>query len=161
MMKLIAIWMVLASWQCRGLFASAPYATSAATLSSNSRMESESYLHTLTKKVSIAANIPIFEFGQEITRIVTMAEDENGFVDPSTIIDLELVFYDYMAKLRSYYFLVFISYRRNAIADGILPDRLGLSEERDNCLGQCRQAMQAALPATALGQLWSFQVCHR
>lgn len=123
-----------------------------------SDLERESRLHALSKKVAIVANIPIFEFSKEVTQILTMAESENGLVDPSTIIELELIFYDYLAKLRSYYFLVFINYRQITISNGIVPSRLDLAEERDRCLAECRKAMQTALPVTLSTSSWSFQV---
>ena len=137
---------------------SIPSSLISAAGSCSTDLDRENCLHALSKKVAIVANIPIFEFREEITKILKMAEIEKGLIDPSTAIDVELVFYDYMAKLRSYYFLVFINYRRIAISDSIIPSRLDLAEERDHCLGECKKAMQAAVPALGLAESWNFQV---
>lgn len=128
------------------------------TMSEFPEIERENFLTMLSQKVSIVANIPIFEFGQDVTDFLKRAEDESGCVNPSTMIDLEIIFYDYMVKLRSYYFLIFSNFQSRTFLDGLQPIRMYLIEERDYCVGQCKKAMQSALPATIHTDLWSFQV---
>ena len=154
--------LILAKHSCSGPLSPTLHSTPLYTISQvgsySSDPDRENCLHALSKKVAIVANIPIFEFREEITKILEMAEIDKGLIDPSTIIDLELIFYDYMAKLRSYYYLVFINYRRIAISDFIIPSRLDLTEERDHCLGECRKAMEAAVPSLGMAESWNFQV---
>jgi hypothetical protein len=117
-----------------------------------SEMENELFLTKLSKKVSLVANIPIFEFGQDLTEFLS------GNVDPSTLLDLELIFYDYMSKLRSYYFLIYSNFEQVTLSDGLHPIRLNLMQERDYCVDQCRKAMKSALPVSSATISWSFQV---
>lgn len=115
-------------------------------------IENDLFLTRLSKKVSLVANIPIFEFGQDLTEFLS------GHVDPSTLLDLELIFYDYMSKLRSYYFLVYSNFERVTLSDGQQPIRQNLMQERDYCVDQCRKAMKSALPLSSAAISWSFQV---
>lgn len=117
-----------------------------------SDMDNELFLTRLSKKVSLVANIPIFEFGQDLTEFL------GRNVDPSTLLDLELIFYDYMSKLRSYYFLIYSNFEQVALSDGLQPIRLNLMQERDYCVDQCRKAMKSALPVSTGAISWSFQV---
>ena len=152
----LVVLLISAQFNCVGTLI--PTAAAPLTGISYVPFDQEIHLLALSKKVAILANIPIFEFGQDITKILNSAEDDNGLVDPSLIIDLELIFYDYMTKLRGYYFLLFINYRQVSISNGIMPNRDMLNEERDHCVDECRKAMQAALPSILTAESWSYQV---
>jgi predicted RND superfamily exporter protein len=103
-------------------------------------------IQTLSTKVANTVSIPILEFGQEISSILTLIKDTNGDTNPSILNDLELVFYDYMTKIREYYFMTFYNFQQVALSEGLLLDKLMLSEEKENCLRDCEKAMTAALP---------------
>lgn len=165
-MLVSASFLLYSTW----LLAMNPLCTSLGSLISNSKsthsfisasadgfssMENDQFLTRLSKKVSLVANIPIFEFGQDVTEYLS------SHADPSTMMDLELIFYDYMLKLRSYYFLIYSNFERVALSDGLQPIRLNLMQERDYCVDQCRKAMQSALPLSETALSWSFQVCKR
>lgn len=125
----------------------------------DSDMEYESSILVLSKKVSIAANMPIFEFGKDITKLLIIAVDENGVMNPSAATDLELIFYDYMTKLRGYYFLIYQNLQMAALSDGfMLNTQIKLVKERDHCVKECEKAMQSALPMNITTSSWSFQV---
>lgn len=115
----------------------------------------DSNIEILSKKVAMDANIPIFEFSREMTEILNQAKDDNDYIDQSIITDLELVFYDYMIKLRGHYYHI---YQRTASSIGLQLNNLILSEERDHCLRECEKAMLAALPALKTTGSWGYQV---
>jgi hypothetical protein len=125
---------------------------------SDSDIEYENSILALSKKVAITANIPIFEFGQDITKLLMLIADENGVFNPSSATDLELIFYDYMTKLRGYYFLMYQNLQMTALSEGLMVNKMKLEGERDHCVKQCEKAMQAALPLDIATVSWSFQV---
>jgi hypothetical protein len=115
-------------------------------------------MSSLTTKLSVAANIPIFEFGRDVTNFLTKAEELSGHVDPSIVMELELMFFDYMTKLSYYYLLQFCNSQSEIVSNGLLLTASSLTEERDHTLRQCRKAMQSALPSNLAVEMWSFEV---
>ena len=121
-------------------------------------MERNNFISSLTSKVSVAANIPIFEFGQDVTNFLKKAEDSDGRVDPSIMMELELIFFNYMTRLNFYYGLRFANTQAEILSNGLPLTRSSLIEERDHSLRQCRKAMQSALPSNLAVESWSFEV---
>jgi hypothetical protein len=121
-------------------------------------LERQIFMSSLTTKLSVAANIPIFEFGRDITNFLTKAEEVSGHVDPSIVMELELMFFDYMTKLSYYYLLQFCKSQSEVVSNGLLLTASSLTEERDHTLKQCRKAMQSALPSNLVVETWSYEV---
>lgn len=124
----------------------------------DSDTEYENSILGLSKKVAIIANIPIFEFGKDITKLLMLVADENGVINPSAATDLELIFYDYMTKLRGYYYLMYQNLQMAALTDGLPVNKMKLEVERDHCVRECKKAMQTALPMNIATVSWNFQV---
>lgn len=123
-----------------------------------SAMKDDEFVTHLSKKVAIVANIPIFEFGQDVTDFLRRSEDDSGYINPSLLMDLEVVFHDYLSKLRLHYFLIFSNFQRAALSDGLEPIRMNLMEQKDYCVGLCRRAMQSAMPISDSVSSWSYEV---
>ena len=121
-------------------------------------LERQMFMSSLTTKLSVPANMPIFEFGRDITNFLTKADELSGHVDPSIVMELELKFFDYMTKLSYYYLLQFCDSQSEIVSNGLLLTASSLREERDHTLRQCRKAMQSALPSNLAVETWSFEV---
>ena len=141
--------MVLTSiHECSGSYASDLRVAPIISPSNGSfELERQMFMSSLTTKLSVPANIPIFEFGRDVTNFLTKAEEPSGHVDPSIVIELELMFFDYMTKLSYYYLLKFCNSQSEIVSNGLLLTASSLTEERDYTIRQCRKAMQSALPA--------------
>lgn len=152
--------MFLASiYRCSGSYASDARVTPIISSSKDSfDTERSVFMDSLTTKLSVAANIPIFEFGQDISNFLIKAEDPEGRVDPTIIMELELIFFEYMNKLSYYYFLRFSDSQTEILSNGLLLTKSNLIEERDHSLRQCRKAMQSALPSNLAVESWRFEV---
>ena len=78
--------------------------------------------------------------------------------DPCDIMELELIFFEYMNKLSYYYYRRFSDSQTEILSNGLLLTKSNLIEERDHSLRQCRKAMQSALPSNLAVESWRFEV---
>jgi hypothetical protein len=118
------------------------------------------------------SNVPIFEFGREMTQILeAISEADATSVDPLLLIEIEATFQNYMDLLKAFYLESFVNYE-SEIGDSINVNREEslqyvelLINKRDYIMTECRKAMDTAVPvAKDLAGLpkgllqWNFEV---
>ena len=102
-------------------------------------------LQKLSAQISNPKNIPLFEFGRELERILTQ---EVMSYEPGLLSEAEFIFQDYMTKLRDYYL---DSFRRTAAVSASMGNANSKDEEyvlqqKQFSLTNCGKAMAAAVP---------------
>ena len=102
-------------------------------------------LQKLSAQISNPKNIPLFEFGRELERILTV---EAMLYEPGLVSEAEFIFQDYMTKLRDYYL---DSFRRTTAVSASMGSANSKDEEyvlqqKESALRNCGKAMAAAIP---------------
>ena len=102
-------------------------------------------LQKLSAQISNPKNIPLFEFGRELERILTLG---SMLHEPGLLSEAEFIFQDYMTKLRDYYL---DSFRRTAAVSASMGSANSKDEEyvlqqKQSSLSNCGKAMAAAVP---------------
>jgi hypothetical protein len=96
----------------------------------------------LAATVADARNMPVFEFGRELDRILLASKDDAvGLV--VVMGEAELMFHDYMSRLRDYYLRSF-----KAALDVVSRDADRVAAEREDTWQRCAKAMAAAVPTS-------------
>lgn len=116
----------------------------------------ESALARLAIRVANPKNIPLFEFGSELGRILAVSKD----IDAGLLGEAELVFQEYMSKLRDYYLAVF---QRNTAASAASVESGGNSKHeqfilscKKSTLNDCGKSMNAAVPRGVDVGVWKY-----
>jgi len=108
-------------------------------------------LGKLAATVADARNMPVFEFGRELDRILVASKDDAvGLV--VVMGEAELMFHDYMSRLRDYYLRSF-----KATLDVVSRDADRVAAEREDTWQRCAKAMSAAVPTSLAESSTSWQ----
>ena len=111
----------------------------------------------IKSKIETENNIPIFEFGKDIAAAVDLAQ---SLVDSTgSLFKLELLYNEYMGKLRDYYL---IHFRRSSGIDepmGSGHKEKDLERYKEKSLAECEKAMKSAtLDKSTYKVTWSYDV---
>lgn len=92
--------------------------------------------------------LPLFQFATELSAL--LGEDEKEVeVDATSLLECEVVFNDYMGRLRDHYAAMFAKEAQDTAGEELI-------RRRHFYLKECRVAMQAALPRNACCMTWRF-----
>lgn len=93
--------------------------------------------------------LPLFQFGRELSAQLEEDKREAGGVEATSLLECEVVFNDYIGRLRDHYAAMFAREAQDLAGKELVV-------RRDFYLKECRIAMQAALPHHSCCAAWKF-----